>query len=237
VRAHSNTQGSLQRPRKTHYAGATSPREVLDGNPPARHPSPASPTRTTTAGDDRVALQGHADGVDLGARAGPRVLDPVGTLARNRRTRIGLVDRRLGAIRQRALRRALQAGGQHHRLRHPDPDEHGVRHVAVRARTTSGEPVLQPSCGARGAVREEQDRWLERATLERLSVRALRAELRRGPLQIGNGRAGRDDRTAAGRPSAGTVRCPAAARPSSPSQPTVNGPSSSKALFSAPTRE
>jgi hypothetical protein len=56
--------------------------------------------------------------------------------------------------------------------------------------------------------REEQDRWLERATLERLSVRALRAELRRGPRQIGDGRAGRDDRTAAGRPSAGTVRCP-----------------------------
>jgi hypothetical protein len=56
--------------------------------------------------------------------------------------------------------------------------------------------------------REEQDRWLERAALERLSVRALRAELRRGPRQIGDGRAGRDDRTAAGRPSAGTVRCP-----------------------------
>src|SRR6185503_447588 len=95
------------------------PREVLDGNPPARHPSPASPARTTTAGDDRVALEAHADGVDLGARAGPRHLDPVGTLARNRRTRIGLVDRRLGAIRQRALRRALQAGGEHYRLRHP----------------------------------------------------------------------------------------------------------------------
>lgn len=56
--------------------------------------------------------------------------------------------------------------------------------------------------------REEQDRWLERATLERLSVRALRAELRRGPRRIGHGRASRNDRTAVGRPSAGTVRCP-----------------------------
>ena len=56
--------------------------------------------------------------------------------------------------------------------------------------------------------REEQDRWLERATLERLSVRALRAELRRGPRAIDAGRAGPDDQTAADQPSAGTVRCP-----------------------------
>ena len=56
--------------------------------------------------------------------------------------------------------------------------------------------------------REEQDRWLERATLERLSVRALRAELRRGPRPIGNGRAGHGDQTSAGPRSAGTVRCP-----------------------------
>jgi hypothetical protein len=49
---------------------------------------------------------------------------------------------------------------------------------------------------------EEQDRWLERAMLERLSVRALRAELRRRPGGLGDGRA-------AGRPSeTGTVRCP-----------------------------
>ena len=58
---------------------------------------------------------------------------------------------------------------------------------------------------------EEQDRWLERAMLERLSVRARRAELRRRPGGLGDGRepGGLGDGRPAGRPSeAGTVRCP-----------------------------
>jgi hypothetical protein len=54
---------------------------------------------------------------------------------------------------------------------------------------------------------EEQDRWLERATLERLSVRALRAELRGRPGAIGDGRPDAGDQAPVGR-AAGTVRCP-----------------------------
>jgi hypothetical protein len=53
---------------------------------------------------------------------------------------------------------------------------------------------------------EEQDRWLDRAMFERLSVRALRAELRRSPGRADADRAHLDN---GGAPHAnGTVRCP-----------------------------
>lgn len=56
--------------------------------------------------------------------------------------------------------------------------------------------------------REEQDSWLERAALERLSVRALRAELRRGPAAIAGGQTAGGGQAKDGQASTGTVRCP-----------------------------
>jgi hypothetical protein len=53
---------------------------------------------------------------------------------------------------------------------------------------------------------EEQDRWLDRAMLERLSVRALRAQLRGRSGALAEGRA--DGQAGPERPSPGTVRCP-----------------------------
>ena len=54
---------------------------------------------------------------------------------------------------------------------------------------------------------EEQERWLDRAMFERLSVRALRAELRRGPGRLDADRAHLAG-DGGGPHVTGTVRCP-----------------------------
>jgi hypothetical protein len=56
---------------------------------------------------------------------------------------------------------------------------------------------------------EEQEHWLDRAMFERLSVRALRAELRRGPGRLDADRAHLEHAGDGGAPhTTGTVRCP-----------------------------
>src|SRR6266545_6310796 len=78
--------------------------------------------------------------------AGPGILDPDRDAAGYHRPWLGLVDRRLGKLREHTLRREVLTGGPGDGLRRAEPDEHGARCVQVPNLPTSGESVLEPPC-------------------------------------------------------------------------------------------
>ena len=98
--------------------------------------------------------------------------------ARPARSRRRVVDRRLARLREHALRREVLAGLPSDRLRRTEPDEHGVRRLALRPRPAPRAALWSHHAEVAALAPEEQDRWLALAEAHRLSVHALRLELR-----------------------------------------------------------